>query len=62
MFYIFILQVSDTAAIDYNRARTYLTDLANRDGVPVLSDIGEAVQKAVKILKASRTSDYVDSI
>ena len=44
-------QLSQNAVADYNRARLYLADLANRDGVPVLSDISEAVNCAVQRLR-----------
>jgi hypothetical protein len=44
-------ELSKNAIDDYNRARMYLADLANRDGVPVLSDIEEAVMCAVRRLK-----------
>ena len=39
---------------DYNRSRSYLADLANRDGVPVLDDIEEAVNCTVRRLKEIR--------
>ncbi len=29
---------------DYNRGRAYLSDIANREGVPVFEEVGEAVQ------------------
>ncbi|KAK2191809.1 hypothetical protein NP493_45g06016 [Ridgeia piscesae] len=43
--------LTPTAVKDYNRARTYLADLANRDGVPVFDNIHEAVGCAVQKLK-----------
>ena len=33
---------------DYNRGRNYLSDLANREGVPVFDEISEAVQCAIQ--------------
>ena len=36
-------QLSPTAMKDYNRARSYLADLANRDGVPIFENIEEAI-------------------
>jgi len=45
------VQLSENAVGDYNRARLYLADLANRDGVPVLNDIDEAVNCAVRRLR-----------
>ena len=47
------MQLSENAIADYNRARLYLADLANRDGVPVLNDIAEAVSCAVRRLRDS---------
>jgi len=46
-------QLSENAIGDYNRARLYLADLANRDGVPVLNDISEAVNCAIQRLRES---------
>jgi len=45
------LQLSENAIADYNRARLYLADLANRDGVPVLNDVSEAVSCAIQRLR-----------
>ncbi|XP_042148439.1 uncharacterized protein LOC8051690 isoform X2 [Ixodes scapularis] len=39
-------KLSDLAVKDYNRGRMYLSDLATRSGVPVFSDISEAVSCA----------------
>lgn len=36
-------KLTDLAVKDYNRGRMYLSDLATRSGVPVFSDISEAV-------------------
>ena len=47
------LQLTPNAIKDYNRARTYLADLANRDGVPVFEDILEAVNCAITRLSES---------
>jgi len=47
------VQLSEYSIADYNRARLYLADLANRDGVPVLNDIAEAVSCAVQRLRDS---------
>jgi len=43
--------LTPTGVKDYNRARSYLADLANRDGVPIFDDVGEAVECAVKKLR-----------
>ncbi|XP_059484261.1 uncharacterized protein LOC132201798 isoform X7 [Neocloeon triangulifer] len=40
-------KLSKQAIKDYNRGRMYLSDLANRDGVPVFENVTEAVQCAV---------------
>jgi len=40
-------KLTSIAIKDYNRGRMYLADLARRAGVPVLSDITEAVTCAV---------------
>lgn len=45
-------QLSRQALKDYNRGRTYLTDQANKDGIPVFSDIQEAVECAVSKAQA----------
>ena len=47
----FTFQLTDYAVKDYNRARTYLGDLANRDGIPVFNDINEAVDCVIDRLK-----------
>ena len=44
-------QMSSLAVDDYNRARAYLTDLANKNSVPVLNDVDEAVQCTVRRLR-----------
>jgi len=44
-------KLTQTGVKDYNRARSYLADLANRDGVPIFDDVGEAVECAVKKLR-----------
>lgn len=47
-------KLSQNAVADYNRARTYLADLANRDRVPVFENVAEAVNCAVQRL----TTEY----
>jgi len=54
VFTWFLLQLSQNAVADYNRARTYLADLANRDRVPVFENVAEAVNCAVQRL----TTEY----
>ncbi|MPC67544.1 hypothetical protein E2C01_061721 [Portunus trituberculatus] len=45
-------QLSRQALKDYNRGRSYLTDQASKDGIPVFSDIQEAVECAVSKAQA----------
>lgn len=40
--------LSERAVRDYNRGRAYLSDIANREGVPVFDDVMEAVNCAIK--------------
>jgi raw len=48
------MQLSAAAVKDYNRGRMYLSDLANRDGVPVFEDVSEAVECVVSKCAARR--------
>ena len=43
--------LSSNAVKDYNRARAYLSDLANRDGIPVVENVEEAIELAVAAIK-----------
>ncbi|GAB1599235.1 uncharacterized protein LOC115214842 [Argonauta hians] len=45
--------VTDQALHDYNRGRTYLRDIAERENVPVFNDIREATLHAVQLIKPS---------
>ena len=45
-------QLTPTAVKDYNRARDYLCDIANRDGFPVFTDIAEATEFAINRVKS----------
>lgn len=49
-------KLSPNAVADYNRARTYLADLANRDRVPVFDNVSEAVSCAVQRFISEYTS------
>ena len=51
-----LFQPSESAVDDYNRARAYLADIANRDGIPVLSDITEALACVLKQLQDQTVS------
>jgi hypothetical protein len=44
-------ELTPTGVKDYNRARSYLADLANRDGVPIFSDVEEAIDCVVQRIK-----------
>ncbi|XP_055388268.1 uncharacterized protein LOC129616659 [Condylostylus longicornis] len=46
-------KLTTTAIKDYNRGRSYLIDLAKRQGVPVFDDIKEALDCVAEKLKAS---------
>lgn len=48
---LLLFQLTTTGVLDYNRPRSYLADLANRDGVPIFDDVAEAVECAVKKLR-----------
>jgi hypothetical protein len=41
-------QLSAFAIKDYNRGRNYLSDLANREGIPVFDEVKEAVECAIQ--------------
>lgn len=41
-------QLSAVAIKDYNRGRNYLSDLANREGIPVFEEVKEAVECAIQ--------------
>lgn len=45
---LFLLQLTPSAIKDYNRGRNYLSDLANREGVPVFDEVHEAVECAIQ--------------
>ncbi|XP_029639739.1 uncharacterized protein LOC115214842 isoform X1 [Octopus sinensis] len=46
-------KIDEQALQDYNRGRSYLRDIAERENVAVFSDIKEAVLHAVQIIKPS---------
>jgi len=47
----FLKQLTPSAIKDYNRGRTYLTDLAKRHNIPVLNEIKEALDCAIDKVK-----------
>jgi len=46
--------ISKLAVKDYNRGRSYLSDFANREGVPVFDEIQEALECVIHKCKASK--------
>lgn len=46
--------LSSQAIKDYNRGRTYLSDYANREGVPVFDELTEALQCVIDKCKSSK--------
>jgi len=46
--------ISKTAVKDYNRGRSYLSDFANREGVPVFEEIQEALECVISKCKISK--------
>ena len=44
-------RLSKAALKDYNRGRSYLSDFANREGVPVFEEVREAVECVVRKCK-----------
>jgi len=55
-FYFFAIdiQLTSTAIKDYNRGRAYLRDLAERQNIPVFSEIREALDCAIDKVKLSK--------
>ncbi|XP_055923882.1 uncharacterized protein LOC129954173 isoform X2 [Eupeodes corollae] len=60
-------ELTPTAIKDYNRGRSYLIDLAKRQGVPVFNDLKSALEctadkiKALKFQKVCHTNDINNS-
>jgi len=46
--------MSKAAVKDYNRGRAYLSDFANREGVPVFDEVQEAVECVINKCKSSK--------
>ncbi|XP_075149359.1 NDT-like domain-containing protein raw isoform X2 [Haematobia irritans] len=51
-------KLTPTAIKDYNRGRSYLIDLAKRQGVPVFSDIKAALECTVEKIQSYNTRRY----
>lgn len=46
--------MTPSAIKDYNRGRTYLSDLAKRQNIPVFSEIKEALDCAIEKVKFAK--------
>lgn len=51
-FLFFNIQLTSSAIKDYNRGRSYLIDLAKRQGVPVFSDLKQTIECAIDKVKS----------
>lgn len=58
-FLHFIFQLTSSAIKDYNRGRTYLVDLAKRQGTPVFREIKDALNCAIDKVKLFKTRSSV---
>jgi len=47
-------KVTKLAVKDYNRGRSYLSDFANREGVPVFDEVQEAIECVIQKCKTSK--------
>ena len=47
-------ELSKAAVKDYNRGRSYLSDYANREGIPIFEDIREALECVIQKCKSSK--------
>jgi len=45
-------KLSKVAIKDYNRGRSYLSDMAKREGVPIFEDINDALNSVVEQCKS----------
>ncbi|XP_043285736.1 uncharacterized protein raw isoform X2 [Venturia canescens] len=45
-------KLTEQATKDYNRGRMYLSDYANREGVPVFQNIADALQHAIQLVQS----------
>ncbi|KAK3087781.1 hypothetical protein FSP39_010521, partial [Pinctada imbricata] len=53
--------ISEFAQRDYSRGRSYLTDLASREGVPIFDNIIEAVECAINIVIDTHGASHITS-
>lgn len=54
-----LLQLTAAAVKDYNRGRSYLSDLAKRQDVPVFNDLKQAVECAIEKVKLFKSRSNV---
>jgi hypothetical protein len=47
-------QLTPSAIKDYNRGRSYLRDLAERQNIPVFDDITKAIEEAINRVKFAK--------
>lgn len=54
-----MLQLTPAAIKDYNRGRSYLIDLAKRQGVPVFSDLKQTIDCAIEKVKSCNSRNSI---
>ena len=47
-------ELTKLAVKDYNRGRSYLSDYANREGIPIFEDIKEALECVIQKCKTTK--------
>jgi len=55
------LQLTPLAIKDYNRGRNYLSDLANREGVPVFEEVKEAIECVIQRCQQQQQQQQIQS-
>lgn len=53
------LQLTPAAIKDYNRGRSYLIDLAKRQGVPVFNDLKQTIDCAIEKVKSCNSRNSI---
>lgn len=53
------MQLTPAAIKDYNRGRSYLSDLAKRQGVPVFVDLRQALECTVEKVRAYNSRNSI---
>lgn len=59
IFFHFSFQLTPAAIKDYNRGRSYLIDLAKRQGVPVFSDLKQTIDCAIEKVKSCNSRNSI---